>query len=256
MSFIKIDDESISLQKVIGYLQLFGRLRPFVETIVSLHVIYNEILSHPNLEINSAEFEQAVIDFRLQHNLSDAEKFQQWLVQEGMDYQAFQSRVVLAFKWNKLKHLIAEPQSNQYFAEHRAEYTQYDLSGLVTGDQELIETLQLQLMEPQASFDEITKPYTSPESPLINVLRGLTRLKQLPEELRTIIQETTPGEWVGPLQVGGGWCLFRVEAVVPPRFEGQLKQELEEQLFTSWLAEKVTRLNVELLPMPNVINDS
>jgi parvulin-like peptidyl-prolyl isomerase len=74
--------------------------------------------------------------------------------------------------------------------------------------------------------------------------------------LQTIIQEATPGELIGPLKVGGGWCLLRVEDVLPPRFEEQLKKELEEQLFASWLAEKVTRLNVELLPMKNIINDS
>ncbi len=61
-SWLKIDEQPISLKQAVGYLQLFGRLRPFLQEIVSQHVIYQEIQERDDLEISTAEREQAAID--------------------------------------------------------------------------------------------------------------------------------------------------------------------------------------------------
>jgi parvulin-like peptidyl-prolyl isomerase len=247
MPFLAVDGQSISLGQVLRYLQLFGKLRPFVQEVVSQHVICQEIQKRNDLEVSTADFEQAVIDFRMKQKLTDAESFEQWLAAEGMNYAAFQNRVVLGFKLEKLKTKIAEPRLQNYFSQQQQALKQVELSCLITSDKSLAEQLQQKVLAGEASFDELVKSYASVEAhPAVSVIRGPARQQQLPEGLREAIDAATPGELVGPIAMADRWCLFQVEQVIPAVLEGPLQRELEEQLFKQWLAEQVQQLSIQL----------
>jgi len=44
----------------------------------------------------------------------------------------------------------------------------------------------------------------------------------------------------------GWYCLFQVEQFLPASLEGQVKQELQNQLFLKWLEEKMQKLTIKL----------
>lgn len=75
-SFLIVDEQSISLKQALIYLQSAGKLGPFVQEILRQYVLEQELKARDNLTINPAMIEQAVIDFRLQHQLSDPKVFQ------------------------------------------------------------------------------------------------------------------------------------------------------------------------------------
>jgi len=50
---------------------------------------------------------------------------------------------------------------------------------------------------------------------------------------------------IGPIEIEGWYCLFRVEQFLPASLEGQVKQELQNQLF-EWLEEKMQKLTIKL----------
>src|SRR3712207_6686893 len=92
--FLTIDDQPISVGQVLGYLQATRKLEGFIGDIVRQFVIERELQSQQdNLNISSAVVEQAVIDFRLQNQLTEANQFQDWLTSNGLTYEGFHNQV-------------------------------------------------------------------------------------------------------------------------------------------------------------------
>ncbi|NES73271.1 MAG: peptidyl-prolyl cis-trans isomerase, partial [Okeania sp. SIO2D1] len=72
------------------------------------------------------------------------------------------------------------------------------------------------------------------------------RIAEMPNSLKTLLQDTKPGEIIGPLNLDGRYCLFRLEELLPVSLEGQLKKELQNKLFNQWMQEKMQNLEVTL----------
>jgi hypothetical protein len=63
--FLIVDDRPISLEKALGYLQIDEKFQPFLKEILFQYIIEKELQVRPNLEVDEAEIEQAIVDFRL-----------------------------------------------------------------------------------------------------------------------------------------------------------------------------------------------
>jgi len=61
-------------------------MQPFIVEILRQYIIEQELQTRDDLDISPALTEQAVIDFRLQRQLTDPKQFQEWLASNGTDY--------------------------------------------------------------------------------------------------------------------------------------------------------------------------
>jgi len=57
-----------------------GKLQPFILEILRRNILEQEVQTRDDLDISTAVIEQAVIDFRLEQQLTDPKIFQEWLV--------------------------------------------------------------------------------------------------------------------------------------------------------------------------------
>ncbi|MBD2360609.1 peptidylprolyl isomerase [Anabaena minutissima FACHB-250] len=252
VTFLTIGQENVSLAQVLQYLQVSGRLVPFMQEIVSQHVLFQEMQQRQDLSVNHADLEQAIINFRLQQNLGQPEEFQNWMAMQGMDYPLFQTRMALKLKFEKLKELIAESNLETYFADNRSNLDSVDLSCVIVNNKDLAFKIYQQLSINQTDFEQVITEQNLTEDPTTYTMRGPSRLLRLPKDLREVITVSTPGQLCGPLQLGTRWCIFRIERWIPAVLEGNLKKELQEQLFRRWLLEKLKKMNVKLaLTNPN-----
>jgi len=245
-SFLTVNDEAISLAQALQHLQSAGKLSQFIQDILRQHIITQELQAREDLGITSATIEQAVIEFRLQNQLTDAQKFQQWLAGNGSNYDLFHQQVTLNLKLSKLKVLIAEPKLAEYFIERKIVLDRIILSRILVEKQELAEELRSQIEE-GASFEQLAKEYSIAEDRVFNGMMGLISRGSLPDELRGLIDAANPGGLVGPLALDERWGLFRVEQFLPASLEdAQLRQALQNELFERWLTEKIQKLTVKL----------
>lgn len=244
LPFLTIGEEQIDLKQSLGYLQTFGRLRPMVQEIVTQHILIQEIQKREDLNISSAEFEQAVIEFRLQQNLTNADNFQKWLTQEGMNYAGFQNRVLLGFKLDKLRTQMAAPKLEEYFLKQKSLLEQVELNCLIFDEQELATSIKNQIVENKTTLEQVVKEYSLMNTSQVKVLRGLTRRQNLSPEIRQAITSAKVGELVGAVEMVGKWCLFKIEQVIPAVLDKQLQKEIENQILQEWLAEKMQHLPV------------
>jgi len=245
-SFLTIDDQPISMGQVFRYLQANRKLDGFIGDIVRQFVIERELQSQSHLSIGSAVVEQAVIDFRLQNQLTDPKQFQDWLVNNGLTYEAFHSQLGMNFRMKSLKDNVTEARLPEYFIERKVYLDRVVISRIIVNEKELADELKSQLQE-GSSFDQLAKEYSITDDRIMNGMVGPVSRGTMPDMLRAAVDMANPGEIVGPLVLDDRWGLFRVEAFLPASLDDlQVKQALQDELFEHWLAEKMQNIPIKI----------
>ncbi|MEC4813715.1 MAG: peptidylprolyl isomerase [Scytonema sp. PMC 1069.18] len=245
-SFLMIDDTPLSIRQAVKYLQASGKLGQFIGDILRQHVIEEEISNREDISISPALTEQAIIDFRLKNQLTDPKSFQEWLQNNGTDYDIFHSTVASGFKIEKLKAVVTEPKLQEYFIERKIYLDRVVVSRIIVDNRELAEELQTQIDE-GASFEQLAREYSLADDRVVNGMMGPVSRGTMPDKLRAAIDVASPGQVVGPIELEQRYGLFRVEQFLPASLEDtQLKQALQNELFEKWLAEKIQKLTVKL----------
>ncbi|MBN8561656.1 MAG: peptidyl-prolyl cis-trans isomerase [Leptolyngbya sp. UWPOB_LEPTO1] len=245
ISLLTIDNQSLSLGTVLQYFQLSGKLMPWIRDILEQHIVFQTIQSRNDLNILESEVDQAVINFRINNQLSDADVFEQWLINQGIDFAVLRSRFVIGLKVDKLKALIAEPNLQALFDQQKLALDQVELYYMIAASQEIAEEIQHKI-EQESNFEKVAREYALAEEPQVSLVRRTFSLAQLPEDLRAAIAQKQAGDTVGAIEVEQRWCVFRIEAVVPAVLEGELKLALQNQLFEQWVADQIQQLSVRL----------
>jgi len=244
--FLSVVDQPISLAQALQYLQTSGKLKAFLGDILRQHVIEQQLKTREDLEVNPALIEQAVIDFRLQRQLSDPKVFAEWLKSNGQDYTTFHASVAFGFKLETLKGQVTEPKLQEYFIERKLFLDRVVLSRILVNDRELAEELATQIEE-GASFEQLAREYSIADDRVLNGMMGPVSRGVLPDRLRAAVDSASLGELIGPLELEGRWLLFRVEQFLPASLEdAQLKLALQNELFEQWIAKEIQTMNVKL----------
>lgn len=246
LSFLSIDNQPISVEQTVKYLQSSGKLAQFIGDILRQYIIEQEIQMRGDIEINPAVIEQTVIDFRLKNQLADPQIFQEWLKNNGIDHPKFHESITFNFKLEKLKTVVTESKLSEYFIERKIFLDRVVLSRIVVEGRELAEELQLQIAE-GGSFEQLAKEYSLLDDRLVNGMMGPVSRGTMPDVLRAAVDIASPGQLVGPIEIEGHYSLFRVEQFMPASLDDtQLQQALQTELFEKWLAEKIQKLTVKL----------
>lgn len=245
--FLKVDNDSISLTKAIGYLQDSGKLGNFVSEIIRQYVLEQELAK---VEIATETVDIAIDDFS-QSYLLTSEKFEQWLGKRNQTIKEFKQQITQSIKLQKLILQVAESKISEYFIDKKLLLDRVILSRLIVPEQELAEELKNQITEEGVSFERLAQEYSLTEDSLFNGMMGAVSRGQLPDNLRAAIDTSSAGELVGPIEIENHWCLFRVEQILPASLGNeQLKERLKEEIFEDWLTAKMQKLEIEM----NLIN--
>lgn len=246
LSFLTVEDQPISLEQAVKYLQTAGKLGQFISDIIRQYVIEQELNTREDIVISPALSEQAIIDFRLNNQLTDPQRFQEWLKNNGTDYATFHSSVVYGFKLEKLKDIVTQAKISEYFIERKIYLDRVVISRIIVKNRELAEELQAQIEE-GASFEQLAREYSLAEDKIVNGMMGPVSRGTMPDKIRAAIDVASLGELVGPIELEETYGLFRVEQFLSASLEDtQLKQALQNELFEKWLAEKIQKLTVKL----------
>lgn len=244
--FLTIDDQPVSLAQAIRYLQIGGKFEAFLGDIVRQFVIEQELQARSDLMASQSAIEQAIIDFRLQRQLTDPAQFKEWLGANGLSYEAFHDQISSSFRLTALRDNVSTAKLPEYFIERKVFLDRVVLSRIILDEQELAEELKSQIDE-GSSFEQLAREYSLTDDRIANGMVGPVSRGTMPDILRAVIDEAQPGDVVGPLGMENRWGLFRVEEFLPASIEDpQLRQTLQDELFEQWLADKMQRLPIKL----------
>jgi len=244
--FLTIDNQPISLAKAIGYLRSTGDFQPFLLKIIRQHLLETELQTRDDLEIDSTIIEQAVIDFRLENQLNDPDRFQEWLNAKGINYTDFHYQIAATLKIEKLKAEVTAPKIEEYFNANKALLNQVVLSRIVVADLDFALSLKSQNLADRSRFEPLAREHSLTDDRLVSGIMEPVSLGQIPNEIREYVASAKPGELIGPLEIDRRYALLRVEQILPASLEGSMKRELQNQLFEQWLQEKAQKLTIKM----------
>ena len=243
---LRINDQPISLTEIFSQMGLFRKLQPFLQEFVSQHVILQEINNRDDITVDSSVLMQAIMDFRLKQGLAGQDKFNEWLSKENLNSTTFQQRVMLELKVKKLQESIAQPNLQSYFEGHKQELEQLELSSILVSNESTAHEIKEQVTATQ-DLQKLVNEYASPQNGIIvQTGKQQAQRRSLPKELQTQCTSASPGQVVGPINLKGTWCLFRLEAIIPAELDDRTKEQIQGQLFGEWLSEKLNTVKISL----------
>lgn len=251
-AFLVIDQQPISLNQALGYLQVSGHLQPFLLEILYQHILVQAVKSQVSL--SSVELEQRLIEFRLDYQLIDTNEFQQWLSDCDTDYETFRQQFLWEISVEALKDQICQPQLQAVFLQRKSSFDQVVLSWIGVNTEAEAQSLSQQLAA-GIEFEQLAAEcLRSAEADISQRLQqdDLTALsevltwEELPEELQEVIQEAQLEAVMGPMAIDDHWYLVRLEEWLPAELNDELKEHLTNEIFDQWLTQKVEALTVQL----------
>ena len=246
-AFLRVDRQPISLGQALEYLQTSGKLGSFVGEILRQYVLERELETRREQEVDSTTVEQSINNFLQKNQLLEPEKFEQWLTDEGIDYETFCQQIVEGIRFQKLIAEVTEPKLQEYFIDKKLFWDRVVLSRLVVEGKELAEELKCQVLEEGAKFEQLVQEYSLTGDRVVNGMMGTLSRGKLPDVLRSAIDSANPGDLVGPIEIQERWCLLRLEKVLPASLaDEKLKKALQEEIFEDWLAEQIQKMRIQM----------
>lgn len=246
ISFLTIDDESISLGEAMQYLRRDGSLSRVMGNIIQQHLVEKELRSRPDIQIEPSLVDRALEQFRQQRQLMEGDRFEQWLKANGFSFESFQNQIAFGLKIEKLKVEVTESQLEQYFTARKPFLDRVILSRIIVKDKILADNLKQEILADRNKFGALAKQHSITEERVMGGMMGSIQHNTLPEQLKTAIQVVQPGELIGPLEIDGLYCLFRIEQFQDAVLQGKLKQNLRNQLFQQYLQQKLQNKKIKL----------
>lgn len=243
-NFLTVDDEPISLEQAIGYLQATGRFQEFLLDILCQHALAKEVRSHVDLSLSKEALEQRLIDFRTQNDLTSPNDFQAWLSSRGMNYDTFRQQSLWNLSLELLKEQISREQLIDFFRQRKPFLDQVILSWIAVDAENVILDVQ-QKLEAGLEFDQLADTYASPDEDAYGVEEPFSR-EGMPAALKAAIADVEPGNFTKPVFLDEHWYIFRVDALITAELNDELKEQLESELFEHWLNDKVGAMTVKL----------
>ena len=251
-TLLLVNEQPISLETAIGYLQTSGRFQEFLLDILCQHALMEEVrsqnqaseASQDDLTVSAETIEQSLIDFRTKNGLVESDDFQDWLASTGITYEMLREQVIWDLTLNGLKNQISQSQLTEYFQKRKPALDLVVLSWIGAETEKRAKNLRWkldwgtkfsQLMAAQANSDDDDSGLEIPLS-----------WEDLPETLRDAIESTQPGTVIGPLLLDDRWYVFRIDAFESAELDAALATQLKDELFEQWLAEKVQQMTVKL----------
>jgi parvulin-like peptidyl-prolyl isomerase len=244
-AFITVDDQSISIEQAVKYLQSCGKWNSVLWDILCEYVIEQELQIQDQWTVDTFALEQTIINFRLKYQLGDQTVFEEWLQGEGLDYSTFSSQMMSNIKISRLKENVAKPKLQEYFIERKIFLDQVILSRLAVDNLALAEELKSQVLEDGIEFEQLVNDYSLEDRMLNGMLEPISR-GTMPDKLRTAVDLAKPGEIIGPIELDELWFLVRIEKILPAELDESLQQKLEDELFEQWLEEKIQTKTVKV----------
>ena len=103
--------------------------------------------------------------------------------------------------------------------------------------------LFLQLSEGERKLEQIAAEMNAAKPAVPSGQHGPIPLGEVPEVLRELLRVSTPGKLWPPKEAEGGWCIVRLDQLLPVVFNQGLKQQLVLELGEEWLQRELRPKN-------------
>ena len=190
-------------------------------------------------QLSDQQKEQAVPSFLMSRQLKTQQAVEQWLQIEGATEADLICRAERQLRWQLLCEQRFKGQASTLFLKRKSQLDRVSYSLLWIPEEGLAHELFLQLSEGERKLEQIATEMNAAKPAVASGQHGPIPLGEVPEVLRELLRVSTPGKLWPPKEAEGGWCIVRLDQLLPVVFNKGLKQQLVLELGEEWLQRQV-----------------
>lgn len=198
------------------------------------------------INVSDEEVQKAGDEFRLKLGLLGAADTQNWMQKQCISVEDWAYGIRLRLLAKKLKEYLFGELVDVHYLHNRSDFRRVALSQILVGEKSKSFELINSILEENKSFCALAIEHTQGRQSKINGgFVGIRFVSELFPEIGRAINETNPGEVVGPIQTALGYHIIRVEKWFPSDLNEEVREYLLDSFFQSWFNEKVILNQVE-----------
>lgn len=184
--------------------------------------------------------------FRKHNQLSTGDETHKWLEHRHMHDSDFMQLCRYRVKLQKLKDLLFEKRLEEYFIYKRAQLQTVELYKIVVAKEEAAREIVSSVRDGESFFDYARKYSLDEKTAKAGGYTGTLQLAQLHPTVQDLVLKSRVGDLIGPVHLHKRFDIYLLDSIESPLFEGDIRQQLEDELFQQWLADTRTRAGIKL----------
>lgn len=225
---LKIGNRLYTAEEVVTLIERYQMLPELVR-----EVIVDEAIA--SIDCTSEEAATACHLFYEQHQLTTPERQGAWCRQQGCTPEQLVAQVIRQLKINKFKQATWGNQVPAYFLKRKGQLDQVVYSLLRTTDPGLAKELFFRIQEGEQSFAELARAHSEGPEAETGGLVGPVRLSVPHPALAQILAKSQVGQLWPPTPFGSWLVIVRLEQQLPVQLDEFMRQQLLDELFSTWL---------------------
>lgn len=190
------------------------------------------------------ETNQARQQFCEQNQITSEADLQTWLSRQYLSASHLDDVATRQLKIEKFKQTTWGHTLESYFLKRKQQLDRVIYSLVRTRSWNVAQELYFRIESGEQSFAEIARQYSQGSEAETDGVIGPVELGVPHPSLAEKLITSQPGHLTAPVRLGEWVVVVRLEKLLPARLDDAMRQRLLQELFESWLREKV--MNFEL----------
>ncbi|HBE20210.1 MAG TPA: peptidylprolyl isomerase [Cyanobacteria bacterium UBA11149] len=167
-----------------------------------------------------------------------------WLERQNMTNEQVEELVDRGIKIEKFKQLNWANKIDSYFLKRKEMLDRAIYSLLRTKDGAMAQELYFRIQEGEQSFSDLAKEYSQGPEVQTGGLIGPVQLNFPHPMLAQMLRVSQPGQLWPPTRLGEWFIIVRLEKFFPAQLDDQMRRQLTDELFNSWVQEQVKQTKI------------
>ncbi|HEY9800010.1 MAG TPA: peptidylprolyl isomerase [Leptolyngbyaceae cyanobacterium] len=237
-------DLTILSKDILEQVKLSCQIPTVVEAIATRKII-KAAANQVGIKTEAEELQQAANSLRQANKLLKAEDTWEWLEKHHLSLDDFEELAYTNLLSKKLAIHLFGNEVERIFYEHQLDYTGAVIYQVILDDEDLALELFYALQEGEITFQELARQYIQePEIRRAGGYLGIQRRAEMKAEIAAAVFAATPPQILKPIMTQKGVHLIRVEEIIQPQLDEQLRVKILGDLFTNWLKQQIAELKI------------
>lgn len=235
---------TVTPQNILDQIKISCQIPTVLEAIATKKII-SEIAEKEGIKIEVEELQKAADNLRLANQLIKAEETWEWLNKHYLSLDDFEEIAQTNLISTKLANHLFADKIEPFFYAHQLDYMAAVTYEIILDDEDLALELFYALQEGETSFQEIARQYIqNPEIRRGGGYQGIRKRSDFRPEIAAAVFAANPPQVIKPITTSKGVHLILVEEIIKPELNQQMRINILSNLFSNWLKEQLTELEV------------
>jgi hypothetical protein len=234
----------IELEEIFKQIKFSCQIPELIKDI-TIRLFIRESAKILGIKVTKQDLQMSADNFRLYHNLLTFNSAYDWLKHNYLTLAEFEEMSYDNVLLNKLAIFLFSEHVESYFNEKILDYFDTAIYQIVLENSVLAMQLYEKIKNQEISFYEVSQQYIKDtELRRRGGYLGRVKMYSLHPEIVPDILASKPPQLLKPIITSDGVYLIRVEEVIKPQLDNDLRYQILLKLFNNWLKDELSKVNI------------